>query len=105
MRIPEQSGGEDECNNEPVVGERARWWSAIVGAAGDSEGHVVAFEEVELPVMARAFDIATFAEFVVVAADRSEVLTVECNGEVVGEIGDVSGGLVAELVGHDRAIQ
>ena len=32
----------------------ASGWSAIVGAASDSERHVVAFEEIELSVIARA---------------------------------------------------
>ena len=45
--------------------------------------------------MAEAFDIAPL---VVVAADLSEVLSVEGDGEVVEELGDVSGGLVAEFV-------
>ena len=61
--------GEDGFGRAHVVGERARWWSALVGAAGDSERHVVAVEEVELPVVARAFGMARFAEFVVVASD------------------------------------
>ena len=49
--------------------------------------------------MAGAFDIATL---VVVAVDLSEVLSVEGDGEVVEELGDVSGGLVAEFVGHEE---
>ena len=53
--------GEDGFGPAPVVGGRARWWSALVGAAGDSERHVVAVEEVELPVVARAFGMARFA--------------------------------------------
>ena len=76
-----------------------------MGAAGDSEHHVVAVEEVELPVLARALDIATFAEFVVVAPDLSEVLTIEDDGEVVEDLGDESGGLVAEFVVHDEVRQ
>ena len=54
-----------------------------MGAAGDSERHVVAAEEVDLPVIARAIDIATFADLVAVASDLSEVLSVEGDGEVV----------------------
>ena len=97
--------GEDGFGPAPVVGERARWWSALVGAAGDSERHVVAVEEVELPVVARAFGMARFAEFVVVASDLSEVLAIEDDGEVVEALGDESGGLVAELVVHDEVRQ
>ena len=83
----------------PVLGGADR---TLVGAAGDSERHVVAVEEVELPVVARAFGMARFAEFVVVASDLSEVLTIEDDGEVVEDLGDESGGLVAELVVHDE---
>ena len=82
--------GEEGFGTAPVVGERARRWSAFVGAAGDSERHVVAVEEVELPVMARALDIATFAERVVVAPDLSEVLCVEDDGEVVEDLGEAT---------------
>ena len=52
-----------------------------------------------MSVLAEAFDIAPL---VVVAADLSEVLSVEGDGEVVEELGDVSGGLVAEFVGHEE---
>ena len=54
--------------------------------AGDSELVVVGVEQVELSVVAEAFDIAPL---VVVAADLSEVLSVEGDGEVVEELGDV----------------
>ena len=50
---------------------------------GDSERHVVAAEEVELPVMARALGVAMSAELVVVTSDLSEVLSSEGDGEVV----------------------
>ena len=62
----------------PVVGELARWWLALVGTAGDSERSVVVVEEFEPPVMARALGIEPV---VVVAADPSEVLVVEEDGE------------------------
>ena len=52
-------------------------------ALGKHAAHVIAAEEVELPVMARAIDIATLADLVVVASDLSEVLSVEGDGEVV----------------------
>ena len=55
----------------------------LAGAAGDPGRHVVPVEDVELPVMARALDIATFAELVVVASDLIEVLSIEGDGEVV----------------------
>ena len=55
--------------------------------------------------MARALDIATFAELVVVASELSEVLTIEDDGEVVEDLAEVSGGLVAEFVGHDEVRQ
>ena len=64
----------------------------MAGAAGDSELDVVTIEQLELPVMAGAFDIAPFvvasaacvpqARFV--AADVSEVLSIEGEGE--GEV-------------------
>ena len=55
-----------------------------MGAVSDSERHVVvAAEEVELPVMARALGVATSAELVVVPSDLSEVLSSEGDGEVV----------------------
>ena len=38
--------------------------------------------------------MARFAEFVVVAADLSEVLAVEDDGEVVEDLGDESGGRI-----------
>ena len=79
---------------------------------GDSEHHVLAFEEVELPIVAGVVGVGTLAEVVVVAAELSEVLGVEGDGEVVEELGDVSGGLVAALDGtvnplfpHDRRNQ
>ena len=72
----------------------------MAGAAGDSERHVVVDEELELPVMARALALATF---VVVAADLSEVLSIE--GEDVDEFGEMSGGLVADFVVHDEVTQ
>ena len=75
---------------------------AIVGTVGDSERHVVTVEEVELPVVARAFGAWALAEVVVVAADMSEVLAVGGDGEVVEEFGDLSGGLVGELGGHEE---
>ena len=60
------------------------WWrSTLVGAVGDSERHVVAVEQVGLPVMARALGVAMSAELVVVASDLSEVLSSEGDGEVV----------------------
>ena len=68
---------------------------------GDSEHHVVD-EELELSVMARTFALAPF---VVVAADLSEVLSVEGEGEVVEELGELSGGLVAEFVVHEEVSQ
>ena len=74
----------------------------MAGAAGDSERHVVVDEELELPVMARALALATF---VVVAADLSEVLSVEGEGEVVEELGELGGGLVADFVVHDEVRQ
>ena len=66
------------------------------GAAEDSERCVVACEEVELSVVARALDIA---KFLVVAADLVEVLALEGEGEVVEELAELGGGLVAECVG------
>ena len=72
--------GEDELDRAPVVDEQARvvgdrgaWWAIL-------EWHVVAFEEVELPVMAGAFDVGALVEFVVVAQDLTEVLAVEGGG-------------------------
>ena len=70
--------------------------------AGDSELDVFVVEEVELSVLAQAFDIAPV---VVVAADLGEVLSVEGDGEVVEEHADVTGGLVAEFVGHEEVGQ
>ena len=52
----------------------------VGGAAGGSERQVVGVEQLKLSVMARAFAIAAL---VVVAADLSEVLSVEGEGEVV----------------------
>ena len=49
--------------------------------------------------MARALVLATF---VVVAADLSEVLPIEGEGEVVEELGEMNGGLVADFVVHDE---
>ena len=46
--------------------------------------------------MARALSLATLD---VVAGDLSEVLTVEGDGEVVEQLGELGGGLVAEFVG------
>ena len=43
--------------------------------------------------MARALDIATFPERIVVASDLSEVLCVADDGEVVEDLGEVSAGL------------
>ena len=74
----------------PVVDELARWWLALVGTAGDSERSVVVVEEFEPPVMARALGIEPI---VLVAADLSEVLVVEDDGEVVEDLGQVGGGL------------
>ena len=74
----------------------------MAGVAGDSERHVVVDEELELPVMARALALATF---VVVAADLSEVLSVEDEGEVVEELGEMSGGLVADFMVNDEVRQ
>ena len=70
-----------------------------MGAAGDSELCVVACEEVELSVVARALDIA---KRLVVAADLGEVLALEGEGEVVEQFGELGGGLVAELVVYDE---
>ena len=70
--------------------------------AGDSERHVVVVKELELSVMAGAFALALL---VVVAADLVEVLSVEGEGEVVEELGELSGGLVAEFVGHKEVGQ
>ena len=84
------------CAPTPVVDERARRAWGIAGAAGDSERPVVVDEEFELPVMARALSLATLD---VVAGDLSEVLTVEGDGEVVEQLGELGGGLVAEFVG------
>ena len=50
--------------------------------------------------MARAFAVAAF---VVGAADLSEGLTVEGEGEVVEELAQRSGGLVADVVVHNEA--
>ena len=83
----------------PGVGKRARRAAAFVRAAGDSKRHDVVDEEFELPVMARALGIAPF---VVVAADLSEVLSVEDDGEVMEDLGQVGGGLVAEFRGERR---
>ena len=74
----------------------------MAGVAGDSERHVVGVEQLELPVMARAFAITAF---VVVAADLSAVLSVEDEGEVVEELGEMSGGLVADFVVHEEVRQ
>ena len=74
----------------------------MAGVAGDSERHVVVDEELELPVMARALALAPF---VVVAADLSEVLSVEDEGEVVEELGEMSGGLVADFMVNDEVRQ
>ena len=78
----------------------------------DSQRRVVAFEPVKLPIVAGVGDIGTLGELVVIAAEQSEVLGVEGDGEVVEELGDVSGGLVAALDGtvnplfpHDRRNQ
>ena len=54
-------------------------------AAEGSERRVVVDKELELPVMARALVLATL---VVVAADLSEVLSIEGEGEVVEELGE-----------------
>ena len=54
-----------------------------MGAAGDSERHVVVAVEVNLPVMARALDIAKFAELAAVTSDLSEILFIEGDGEAV----------------------
>ena len=49
--------------------------------------------------MARALALATL---VVVAADLSEVLSIEGEGEVVEELGEMGGGLVADFVAHEE---
>jgi len=69
--------------------------------AEDSELEVVVVvvEEIELPVAARAF---VLAPLVVVAADLSEVLSIEGEDEVVEQFGEMSGGLVADFVVHDE---
>ena len=82
------------------IGQRTRRRGAR--GSGDSELDVVVVEQVELSVVAEAFDIAPL---VVVAADLSEVLSVEGDGEVVEKLGDVSGGLVAEFVRHEEVRQ
>ena len=65
-----------------LTNRRARL--AIVGGGWTIlERHVVAFEEVELPVMAGTFDVGALVEVVVVAQDLTEVLAVEGVGEVV----------------------
>ena len=94
--------GEDGFATARVGGGRARRAWALAGAAGDSERHVVVDEELELPVMARALALATLD---VVAGDLSEVLSVEGDGEVVEQLGELGGGLVAELVGHEEVGQ
>ena len=60
--------------------------TAIVVAVGDSERHVGVFEQVELSVMAGAFEVGAVAERVVVASDLGEVLAGEGVGEVVEEL-------------------
>ena len=77
---------------------RRRTGAVVVarGAGGESELCVVACEEVELCVVARALALA---KFLVVAADLVEVLALEGEGEVVEELAELSGGLVAERVG------
>ena len=94
--------GEDGLGTAPVVGERARWACALARAERDSERHVVVDEEPKLPVMARTLAIATF---VVVAADLSELLSVEGDSEVVEDIGELNGALVAQLVGNEEVRQ
>ena len=68
----------------------------LARARGDSELCVVACEEVELCVVARALALA---KRLVVAADLVEVLALEGEGEVVEELAELDGGLVAEFVG------
>ena len=104
-----RSGGDDHgdrgeagLGTVPVIGERARLGWAFGAAAGDSERPVVVGEELELGVMARALAVAPF---VVVAADLSEVLSFEGEGEVVEELGELSGRLVAEFVGYGEVGQ
>ena len=70
--------------------------TALVVAVGDSERHVGVFEQVELSVMAGAFEVGAVAERVVVASDLGEVLAGEGVGEVVEELEGVGGRLVAE---------
>ena len=65
------------------------------GGGRDSEFCVVACEEVEWSVVARALAIA---KFLVVAAGLVEVLALEGEGEVVEELAELGGGLVAEFV-------
>ena len=89
------------CAPTPVVYERAWRALAFAGAAGDSERRVV-YEELDLAVMAWALAVATLD---VVAGDLSEVLTVEGDGEVVEQFGELGGGLVGELVGHEEVGQ
>ena len=57
--------------------------TASAVAVGDSERHVGVFEQVELSVMAGAFEVGAVAERVVVASDPGEVLAGEGVGEVV----------------------
>ena len=74
---------------------RRRRTGAVGGSGRDSEFCVVACEEVELSAVARALDIA---KFLVVAAGLVEVLALEGEGEVVEELPELGGGLVAEFV-------
>ena len=74
-----------------------------VGAEDGSERPVGRFEEFELCFVAEGFVVELSFEILVVVLDLSEVLVVEGDGEVVEEFGDVSGGLVAEFIGHEEA--
>ena len=71
------------------------------GLAEDSELDVVVVvvEGIELAVRARAF---VLAPLVVVAGDLREAASIEGEGEVVEQIGELRGGLVAECVWHDE---
>ena len=52
--------------------------------------------------MADAFALAAF---VVVAADLGEVLPIEGEDEVIENLGELSGSLVAEFIEHEEARQ
>ena len=54
--------------------------TAIVVAVGDSEGHVGAFEQVKLSVMAGALEVGAVPERVVVTCQRTK-LTVPLVGQ------------------------